>query len=111
MLSWGEKYKEHPRERFLASRELCRLGRALRMAERCGAITPWTAGAIRLLLFVGARRSEILEARWQWVNLQHGTLSLPDSKTGRKTIYLNPPARDVLAGLRRLDGNPFIRRH
>ena len=103
-----EKYKEHPRERFLSPRELYRLGRALRVAERCGAITPWAAGAIRLLLFVGARRSEILSARWEWVDLQHGTLSLPDSKTGRKTIHLNPPARDVLAGLPRLDGNPFI---
>jgi site-specific recombinase XerD len=42
-----EKYKEHPRERFLSPRELQRLGRALDRAERCGAITPWAAGAIR----------------------------------------------------------------
>src|SRR5512132_2521696 len=103
-----EKYREHPRERFLNPRELHRLGRALRAAERCGAITPWVAGAIRLLLFVGARRSEILEARWEWVDLQRGTLSLPDSKTGRKTIHLNPPARDVLAGLPRLDDNLYL---
>ncbi len=103
-----EKYKEHPRERFLSPRELYRLGRALRVAERCGAITPWAAGAIRLLLFVGARRSEILEARWGWVNMERGTLCLPDSKTGGKTVHLNAPAVDVLAALPRLDGNPYV---
>ena len=103
-----EKYKEHPRERFLSPRELQRLGRALDRAERCGAVTPWAAGAVRLLIFTGARRNEILEARWEWVNMERGTLSLPDSKTGGKTIHLNAPALNVLAGLPRLDGNPFI---
>ena len=103
-----EKYKEHPRERFLSPRELQRLGRALDRAERCGAITPWAAGAVRLLIFTGARRNEVLEARWEWVNVERGTLSLPDLKTGGKTIHLNAPALNVLAGLPRLDGNPFI---
>jgi integrase len=68
----------------------------------------WAAGAVRLLIFTGARRNEILEARWQWVNVERGTLSLPDSKTGGKTIHLNAAALNVLAGLPRLDGNPFI---
>jgi integrase len=103
-----EQYKEHPRERFLSPRELYRLGRALRVAERCGAITSWAAAAIRLLVFTGARRSEILEARWSWVDFDRATLSLPDSKTGKKTIHLNAGALDVLAGLPRLDGNPFV---
>lgn len=103
-----EKYKEHPRERFLSPRELQRLSRALVRAQRCGAVTPWGAGAIRLLIFTGARRNEILEARWEWVNLERCTLLLPDSKTGGKTIHLNASALNVLAGLPRLDGNPFI---
>ena len=103
-----EKYREHPRERFLSPRELYRLGRALRAAERCGAITPWAAGAVRLLLFVGARRSEILEARWEWVDLDRATILLPDSKTGKKVVHLNAPALDVLAALPRLDGNPYV---
>jgi integrase len=103
-----EKYREHPRERFLSPRELYRLGRALRAAERCGAITPWAAGAIRLLLFVGARRSEILEARWEWVDQDRATILLPDSKTGKKVVHLNAPAPEVLTSLPRLDGNPFI---
>ena len=55
--------------------------------------------------FTGARRNEVLEARWEWVNVERGTLSLPDSKTGGKTIHLNAPALNVLAGLPRLDSN------
>ena len=33
---------------------------------------------------------------------------LPDSKTGAKTIPLNGPALEVLAGARRSDGNPHV---
>ena len=51
-----EKYKEHPRERFLSPRELQRLGRALDRAERCWAITPWAAGAVRLWVSTTVRR-------------------------------------------------------
>jgi integrase len=103
-----EKYKEHSRERFLSPRELYRLARVLAVAERCGAVTPWTAGAIRLLIFTGARLNEVLTARWDWVNLTEGTLALPDSKTGKKVIHLNPPALDVLVALPRLEGNPHV---
>jgi integrase len=35
-------------------------------------------------------------------------LFLADSKTGRKTIYLNPFAVEVLQSLPKLDGNPFV---
>jgi integrase len=61
-----------------------------------------------LLIFTGARLNEIITARWDWINLADATLALPDSKTGRKTIHLNPPALDVLATLPRLEGNPHI---
>jgi hypothetical protein len=33
---------------------------------------------------------------------------LPDSKTGRKAVHLNPPARDVLHSIPRLEGNPYV---
>ena len=33
---------------------------------------------------------------------------LPDSKTGKKAIRLNAPARKVLEGIPRLEGNPFV---
>jgi len=33
---------------------------------------------------------------------------LPDSKTGRKAVHLNPPALDVLHAIPRLEGNPYV---
>lgn len=103
-----EKYKEKGRERFLSPRELGRLGRALTAADRGGVLTPWMTAAVRLLVFTGARLNEILTLRWDWVDLERMVLELPDSKTGKKTIRLNAPACDVLAGLPRLKGNPFV---
>jgi integrase len=64
--------------------------------------------AIRLLLFTGARLSEILGLEWDWVDFERGEARLPDSKTGAKTVQLPAPALEVLASLPRLDGNPYV---
>ena len=88
------RYKTKPRERFLSADELKRLGSVLDRAEDRKA-----AAAIRLLLFTGARSSEIAGLRWDWIQ---GTRAiLPDSKSGPKTIQLPGPARAVLAALPR----------
>lgn len=118
-----ERYREGTRERFLTSKELQRLGEALREAETIGipwedkpgkarskhaprlaenrmiVLSPHAAAAIRLLLFTGARLREILHLRWSEVDLERGLLLLPDSKTGRKTIILGSPALQVIAEL------------
>ena len=52
--------------------------------------------AIRMLIFTGARLREILDLKWENVDLERGLLLLPDSKTGRKTIVLNEAAIDIL---------------
>ena len=101
-------YRERKRERFLSPRELRRLARALAVAELCGKVTPHMAAAIRLLVLTGARLGEVLALRWEWVDLADGALRLPDSKTGAKVIHLNSPARAVLAGLPRVNKNPFV---
>ena len=86
------RYKTTPRERFLSVDELRRLGFVLDHSEDKQA-----AAAIRLLLFTGARSSEITGLRWDWIR---GTRAvLPDSKTGPKAIQLPPPARAVLNAL------------
>ncbi|MFO1127731.1 MAG: integrase arm-type DNA-binding domain-containing protein [Rhodospirillales bacterium] len=103
-----ERFKETRRERFLSPRELRRLARALAAAERCGAVNPWQAAAIRLLIFSGARLGEVLAARWDWIDMEKGSLALPDSKTGAKVIHLNPPALEVLRTLPRLADNPYL---
>jgi integrase len=103
-----EKYPEHKRERFLSEQELARLGKAVSEEEGAGGITPWVAGAIRLLSLTGARLSEILTLQWNWVDFENQTIRLPDSKTGAKTLYLNAPALEVLSALPRLDDNPYV---
>jgi integrase len=103
-----EKYREGRRERFLSQAELARLGDALRESEQDKSCSAWAIAAIRLLTFTGARRNEILTLRWEHVSEEHGCLMLPDSKTGRKAVHVNPPARDVLHTLPRLEGNPYV---
>ena len=75
-------------------------------AKRFTKINPFAAAALRLLLFTGCRLREILNLRWEHVDLERGLLLLPDSKTGRKTIILNAPALTVLNGLERV--GPFV---
>ena len=89
-----QRFKTTPRERFLSVEELKRLGFVLDHSDDQQA-----AAAIRLLLFTGARSSEITGLRWDWIR---GTRAvLPDSKTGPKTVQLPPSARAVLNGLPR----------
>ena len=69
---------------------------------------PFAIAAIRLLIFTGCRRDEILEARWNWVDFERELLNLPDSKTGWRPVHLNPAALEVLRSLPRIDDNPYI---
>ena len=126
-----DRYKEDSRERFLTSEELARLGDVLREAETIGLpwtvdekkpaakhlakpenrrtpIDPFAIAAIRLLILTGARLREILHARWEHVDFERGILFLPDSKTGKKPIFLNAAALVILADLPRIAGNPHI---
>ena len=99
------KFREMRRERFLSEAELGRLAVALAGAEP---ENPFAVAAIRLALFVGARRNEVLTLRWENVNAERGVLELDDSKTGAKPIILNAPARQLLAELPRVAGNPHV---
>jgi integrase len=103
-----EKYKEQKRERFLSEEEMARLGEALTNAEENKTASPWTIAAIRLLVLTGARLSEILTLKWSYVDLSRGTIRLPDSKTGAKTIYLNAAAVEVLSNVPRLENNLYV---
>jgi len=75
--------------------------------SRAGSL-PWIVGAIRLLIFTGARLREILTLRWDQVDFERSMLLLADSKTGKKAIYLNPPSIEVLRNLPRLARNPHV---
>ena len=61
--------------------------------------------ALRLLLLTGCRKSEILMLKWS--NYRDGNLSLRDSKTGPRTVWLCTSARAVLEDLPRSSGHVF----
>jgi len=73
------------------------------------------ADAIRVLAFTGARRNEVTEARWSWVDLEAGTLTVPPKghKTGHKTgkakvLPLPSPARAVIAGRPKAEADDYV---
>ena len=79
------QFREHRRERFLSDEEYRRLGAVLNEVETEGSEQPSAIAAIRLLMFTGCRKSEILNLRWEHVDLERGELRLPDSKSGAST--------------------------
>lgn len=85
------RYKRPKKERFLSLRELQRLGNVLREFE---GERPLAVAGIRLLIYTGARKSEVVGLRWEWVGQNYA--DLPDSKTGPKRLYLNRQANAVL---------------
>ncbi|OPZ09527.1 MAG: site-specific tyrosine recombinase XerC [candidate division BRC1 bacterium ADurb.BinA292] len=103
-------FKEKPRERYLTADELARLADAIAETEAAGEASPWAIAAIRLLIFTGARRNEILTLKWAHVDAETGRLRLPESKTGAKVIHLNRAAADILTALAqiRTEGNPYV---
>ena len=103
-----ERFKERKRERYLSAAELTRLAGALAESECEADELPPAVAALRLLLFTGARMSEILTLRWEHVDFERACLRLPDSKTGAKTVHLNAPALAVLAATMRHEGNPHV---
>jgi len=93
-----EKNLEHKRERFLTADEIARLDGALAACEHQS-----SAHAIRLLLLTGARRGEVLSARWSEFDLTSGTWTKPASNTKQKKVHVIPlsgPARLLLASMR-----------
>jgi integrase len=91
------RFKTEPKERYLSHREYRRLGVALKAAE---AELPAHVAAIQLLIYTGARKSEIGDLVWQWVTPSR--LMLPGSKTGAKVIWLNSQAQAIINGLPRI---------
>jgi integrase len=126
-----ERNREQGKERYLSAAELGKLGDALRLAETAGlpwnpdgtrptakhapkpenrrtVVDPFAVAAIRLLILTGARLREILHAQWHELDFDRSMMHLPDSKTGRKPIYLSMAALAVLESLPRVADNPFI---
>lgn len=92
-----EDYPEETRQRILAPDEVARLWEAMRQSNSVA------APLFQLLLLTGCRTGEWRKALWSWVDLERGTLSLPDraSKTGQRVVSLAPEVVSLLDALPR----------
>jgi integrase len=92
------------RQRFLTPEEAQRLIAAIATEPNRPA-----ANAIMLLLLTGARRNEVLRAKWAYVDWDRRTLLVPISKSGKpRTVALSGAALALLRGLTPIESNPYI---
>lgn len=92
------------RSRYLTQAEGVRLMSAINADQNQVA-----AKAILLLLWTGARRNEVTQAQWTFVDWANKTLLVPRSKTGKpRHIRLNGASLALLKSIPALPGNPFI---
>jgi integrase len=96
--------REEPRERFLTEVELRALMLALGQdADRVA------ASAVALLALTGARKAEVLGARWEHVDFDHRLLTVPLSKSGRRRHVVLPDAAIAVLELQpRAPDQPFV---
>ncbi|MBD5642114.1 MAG: site-specific integrase [Desulfovibrio sp.] len=91
------------RERYLSPDE----GKVL--LDRLAASDAPQARVIELILFTGARKNEILKARWENVKLEERILVVPLSKSGKaRNLILSGRALDLLRNLPRLPDSPWL---
>lgn len=93
-----ERAEEQRRERFLSEAEIARLVDAL-----AGIRERDSANAIRLLLLTGARKAEVLGARWDQFDLTAGVWTKPAATTKQKRehrVPLSAPALALLVDMR-----------
>jgi integrase len=89
------RFREEHRERFLSTTELARLDQALEADSN----VYWRA-YFRLALLSGARRSELLRARWEDINVTDAIWTIPQTKAGRThRLPLPTSAIRLLRGL------------
>ncbi|WP_200375976.1 site-specific integrase [Thiocystis violacea] len=100
-----KKFQENnQRHRYLSQDELQRLFQAMD-AEPNQVIV----AALKFLLLTGMRKEEALQARWEHVDLDQGTLFLPDTKSGRsRYVVLNPAALALLQAQPRHEDHPYV---
>lgn len=96
--------KEFSRERFIKPTELPRLITAVEQEPDIR-----VRAALWLFLLTGARKSELLEATWENIDLERRELRVPKPKQGKPHVYpLSTRAMEVLAQLPRFAGNPYL---
>lgn len=92
------------RERFLTPEETVRLKAAVAASQN-----PQLQHIVGLLLLTGARLRELLEARWENVDVARRSWFIPTSKTGKsRYVPLSTPALAIIEKLPRFKGCSWL---
>lgn len=92
------------RDRYLTKDEAKRLRLAVAESQN-----PQLQHIVGLLLLTGARLRELLDARWENVDVDRKSWFIPDSKTGKpRYVPLSKPALAIIEALPRFNGCPWL---
>lgn len=92
------------RERYLSAEEAARLRKAVAESQN-----PQLKHIVGLLLLTGARVRELLDAKWENVDVGRRSWFIPDSKTGKpRHVPLSTAALAIIEALPRFDGCPWL---
>jgi len=95
---------EPHRERFLSSDELRRLKDAISESEN-----PMLQQIISMLVLTGARKREVLDCRWEDLDLVRKTWRIPFTKSGKpRTVPLSDSAVELLKKIERQDDAVYV---
>lgn len=92
------------RERYLTAAEAEKLRKAV-----AGSSNPQLKHIVGLLLLTGARKRELLDAKWEHVDLERKSWHIPDSKTGKaRYVPLSQPAIAMIEKLPKYEKCPWL---
>ena len=92
------------RERFLTAEEAGRLREAVAASKNTQ-----LKHIVGMLLLTGARVRELLDARWEHVDVERRLWLIPTSKTGKaRHVPLSGPALEIVRSLPRWEGCPWL---
>ncbi len=95
-----DRYREEQRARYLSNEEFRRLWNLLDSEVGIASVSISAIAAIKLLMLTGRRLTEVLELRWEWIDMQERTLNLPDSKNGALLVSLGAEPLSILRELK-----------
>ncbi len=94
-------FRERSRERFVREDEMPRLLKSIALEES------EIQALLRLVLYTGCRKSEILTAKWEQVHIQRAELALSEGKEGGRVVFLSDAALAVLRSMVRT-ASPYL---
>jgi len=101
--------KSRVMQNFLRDHDLRRLEHHLDLYEDTN---PYAVLALKMLLYTGARKNEILQRKWEDIEIENNFIRLKDHKTvstvGEQVIILNSKAIEALKKLKKHATNPYV---